>query len=86
MIRGGPDWDVGRGDNWEEFAGPFLSRGKQSRRSAGTGGIPESGEEGNWLRSTEFRYRREDQPLPKIGHWRDALDELLLGNETKAAP
>ena len=35
--------------------------------------------------STEFRYRREDQPLPKIGHWRDALDELLLGNETKAA-
>ena len=35
--------------------------------------------------TTEFRYRREDQPLPKIGHWRDPLDELLLGNEAKAA-
>src|SRR5580700_9290396 len=35
--------------------------------------------------STEFRYSREDQPLPKIGRWRDTLDELLLGNETKAA-
>ena len=35
--------------------------------------------------TTEFRYRREDQPLPKIGYWRDLLDELLLGNEGKAA-
>src|SRR6266496_5263742 len=34
--------------------------------------------------STEFRYHREDQPLPKIGRWRDTLDELLLANEAKA--
>ena len=34
--------------------------------------------------STEFRYRREDQPLPKIGQWRDTLDQLLLANEAKA--
>src|SRR6516162_1665434 len=29
--------------------------------------------------STEFRYHREDQPLPKIGRWRDTLDQLLEG-------
>jgi transposase len=35
--------------------------------------------------STEFRYHREDQPLPKIGLWRDALDQLLLANDEKAS-
>ena len=34
---------------------------------------------------TEFRYEREAQPLPKIGPWRDKLDQLLLANEGKAA-
>ena len=34
---------------------------------------------------TEFRYQREDQPLPKIDRWRDILDELLLANEAKAS-
>src|SRR5712692_11676014 len=34
---------------------------------------------------TEFRYEREAQPLPKIGPWRDKLDQLLLVNEAKAA-
>src|ERR1700749_3496543 len=35
--------------------------------------------------ATEFRYEREEQPLPKIGRWRDTLDQLLLANEAKAA-
>jgi transposase len=35
--------------------------------------------------STEFRYHREDQPLPKIGRWRDTLEQLLLANEAKAS-
>src|SRR5207344_2179500 len=35
--------------------------------------------------ATEFRYEREAQPLPKIGRWRDTLDQLLLANEAKAA-
>ena len=35
--------------------------------------------------STEFRYEREDQPLPKDGRWRDTLDQLLLANEAKAS-
>src|SRR3974377_2277858 len=35
--------------------------------------------------ATEFRYEREGQPRPKIGRWRDALDQLLLANEAKAA-
>jgi transposase len=34
---------------------------------------------------TEFRYERETQPLPKIGPWRERLDELLLANDGKAA-
>jgi len=33
--------------------------------------------------STEFRYEREHQPFPKIGPWRDTLDQLLLANEEK---
>src|SRR6202047_1118276 len=35
--------------------------------------------------ATEFRYEREAQPLPKIGPWRNKLDQLLLANEGKAA-
>ena len=34
--------------------------------------------------ATEFRYRRETQPQPKIGPWRERLDALLLANESKA--
>jgi transposase len=34
--------------------------------------------------ATEFRYTRATQPLPKIGPWREALDDLLLANESKA--
>src|SRR5947208_13830926 len=33
--------------------------------------------------ATEFCYEREDQPLPKIGRWRDSLDQLLSENEAK---
>ncbi len=32
---------------------------------------------------TEFRYERSVQPMPKIGPWREQLDELLLANEGK---
>jgi transposase len=35
--------------------------------------------------ATEFRYERETQPLPRIGPWRERLDELLLDNDRKAA-
>ncbi|CAO3439551.1 Mobile element protein [Azospirillum argentinense] len=34
--------------------------------------------------ATEFRYTRTNQPLPKIGPWREELDALLLANEGKA--
>src|ERR1700730_5955291 len=33
--------------------------------------------------ATEFRYEREEQPLPRIGRWQDALDQLLRANEAK---
>src|ERR1700739_728506 len=35
--------------------------------------------------ATEFRYQREDQPLPKIDGWRNILVQLLLANEAKAS-
>lgn len=34
--------------------------------------------------ATEFRYTRRNQPLPKIGPWREELDGLLRANEGKA--
>jgi transposase len=34
--------------------------------------------------ATEFHYRRETQPQPKIGPWRERLDALLFANEGKA--
>src|SRR5205085_8663016 len=33
--------------------------------------------------ATEFRYEREEQPLPRIGPWQDSLDRLLVSNEAK---
>ena len=36
-------------------------------------------------KATEFRYEREAQPLPKIGPWREQLDQLLLANEGKTS-
>ncbi|WP_292528289.1 IS21 family transposase [Methylocystis sp.] len=35
--------------------------------------------------ATEFRYERREQPLPKIGPWRERLESLLLENEDKPA-
>src|SRR4051795_6711522 len=34
--------------------------------------------------ATEFRYERGAQPLPRIGPWRDALDQMLASNEAKS--
>jgi hypothetical protein len=33
--------------------------------------------------ATEFRYEREEQPLPRLGPWQDALDRMLASNEGK---
>ena len=33
--------------------------------------------------ATEFRYERGEQPLPRIGPWREALDEMLASNKAK---
>ena len=34
--------------------------------------------------ATEFRYEREQQPMPRLGAWRDELDKLLAANEARA--
>jgi transposase len=33
--------------------------------------------------STEFRYERDQQPMPRLGAWREELDRLLAANEAK---
>ena len=33
--------------------------------------------------ATEFRYEREDQPLPRLGRWLEDLEQLLAANEAK---
>src|ERR1700741_209707 len=33
--------------------------------------------------ATEFRYERENLPLPRLGPLRDVLDELLAANQAK---
>ena len=35
--------------------------------------------------ATEFRYERSMQPMPKLGAWRERLDDLLAANEAKPA-
>ena len=32
---------------------------------------------------TEFRYERSEQPMPRIGPWKDSRDRLLVENEAK---
>ena len=34
--------------------------------------------------ATEFRYEREQQPMPRLGAWREELDRLLAANEAKS--
>src|SRR3954464_11570017 len=34
--------------------------------------------------ATEFRYERGAQPLPRIGPWQDALDQMLASNGSKS--
>jgi transposase len=33
--------------------------------------------------ATEFRYEREEQPLPRLGRWLEDLEQLLASNEAK---
>ncbi len=34
---------------------------------------------------TDFRYEREEQPMPRLGAWRETLDALLTSNEGKSS-
>src|SRR5438045_9524277 len=33
--------------------------------------------------ATEFRYEREERPLPRLGRWVEDLEQLLAANEAK---
>ena len=35
--------------------------------------------------ATEFQYEREQQPMPRLGAWREQLDAALASNEAKAS-
>jgi hypothetical protein len=32
---------------------------------------------------TEFHYERGEQPMPRLGPWKESLDRLLVENEAK---
>ena len=34
--------------------------------------------------ATEFHYEREQQPMPRLGAWREELDRLLAANAARA--
>ena len=34
---------------------------------------------------TDFHYEREQQPMPRLGEWREKLDALLMAWATRAA-
>ncbi len=34
---------------------------------------------------TDFHYEREQQPMPRLGEWRETLDALLTANEAKSS-
>ena len=34
---------------------------------------------------TDFHYEREQQPMPRLGEWREKLDGLLTSNEAKSS-
>ena len=36
-------------------------------------------------KATEFHYERDEQPMPRLGAWRETLDGLLATNEGKAS-
>ena len=83
VVHGGLERDAGCGDGREDPAGVFCSGQaikaicrelKVSRKVVR-----------KVLRSeaTEFRYEREEQPLPRLGPWQDALDRMLASNEAK---
>ena len=36
-------------------------------------------------KATDFHYERDEQPMPRLGVWREALDKLLSSNEAKSS-
>ena len=85
VIYGSRGWDAGRGDDFEDCRA-FFVQGKSIKAICRELRVPRKVVR-KVIRSeaTEFRYEREAQPLPKIGPWRDKLDQLLLANEGKAS-
>jgi transposase len=78
-------WDAGRGDDCKDTPGVFRAGQADQGDLPGVGRIAQGGQEGDSVWATEFRYQREDQPLPKMGRWRDTLDRLLSQNEAKSS-
>jgi len=85
VFGGGLDWDAGSGSDPEDMAGLFV-QGKAIKAICRELGVCRKVVR-KVLRSeaTEFHYERDEQPLPRIGPWQEALDGLLAANEGKAA-
>ena len=80
VVVRGPVWDAGGGDDRADSSGLFcpgeVDQGdlQVSRKVVR-----------KVLRSeaTEFHYAREQQPMPRLGAWREELDRRLAANAAK---
>src|SRR5256885_4330433 len=83
MLLGSRGWDADCGDDCEDPRA-FFVQGKPIKAICRELRISRKVVR-KVLRSeaTEFRYEREEQPLPRIGPWQDSLDRLLVSNEAK---
>lgn len=82
---GGRDWNACCGNNSEDTPRLFCS--KRSIKAI-SGDLHVSRKVVRKVirsEATEFQYQRETQPLPKVGPWRDQVDELLMENENKSS-
>ena len=84
VLNGGLFWDAGCGDGREDPP-CLLVQGKSIKAICRDLRVSRKVVR-KVLRSeaTEFRYEREEQPLPRIGPWQEALEQLLKANEGKA--
>ena len=82
-LSGSTVWDVGCGDDCEDPAGVFSGQEADQADLPGVAGIAEHGAQVIRSGVTELTYERTVQPQPKIGPWKDKLDEMLAVNARK---
>ncbi len=83
VVHGSLERDAGFGDGREDPPRVFRSEEADQGDLPRTESFAEGRAKGSAVGATEFHYERGEQPLPRIGPWQDALDQLLASNEAK---